>query len=77
MDWTPFKNLENVHPNSCVPRLQNVILLGGRDFADVMKIIWGHTRLAWVLIQWLDSPEKRGKIGDTDTLERMPCEDRG
>lgn len=66
MDWTPFKNLESVHPNSCLPRLQNVILLGSRDFADVMKIRWGHIRLAWVLIQWLVSLEKRGTIGDTD-----------
>lgn len=66
MDWTPFKTLESVHPNSCLPRLQNVILLGGRDFADVMKIRWGRIRLAWVLIQWLVSLEKRGKIGDTD-----------
>ena len=59
MDWTPFKNLESVHPNSCLPRLQNVILIGGRDFADVMKIRWGHIRLAWVLIQWLVSLEKK------------------
>ena len=55
------------------PESVNVILFGGRVFADVSKVRWGHARLGWALnpmpgALWEEGEKLTGK---------MPCADGG